>query len=184
MATRGFMGRRPPEATRERLPPGQYLTEDFPVLQIGPNPRIDLATWSFTLREGSRPLKSWSWEAFQALPRTRWGGDIHCVTKWSKFDTAWEGVSFDDLLADAGITAPTGFLLAESHDDYTTNVPVADLVGGRALVATRYEGQPIHPDHGGPARLFVPHLYFWKSAKWVKGLRFTQTDTAGFWELR
>ncbi|MGH1591971.1 sulfite oxidase-like oxidoreductase [Methylobacterium phyllosphaerae] len=184
MVTRGFVGRRQPPETGARLPPGQYLTDDFPILQIGPNPTVDLAAWQFTLREGSRPIKAWSWEAFEALPRTTWHGDIHCVTKWSKFDTTWEGVSFDDLLADAGITAPTGFLLAESHDDYTTNVPVADLVGGRALVATRYEGQPIHPDHGGPARLFVPHLYFWKSAKWVKGLRFTQTDTAGFWELR
>lgn len=184
MVTRGFVGRRQPPETGARLLPGQYLTDDFPILQIGPNPTIDMATWRFTLREGSRPIKAWNWEAFEALPRTTWHGDIHCVTKWSKFDTTWEGVSFDDILADAGITAPTGYLLAESHDDYTTNVPVADLVGGRALVATRYEGQPIHPDHGGPARLFVPHLYFWKSAKWVKGLRFTQTDTAGFWELR
>jgi DMSO/TMAO reductase YedYZ molybdopterin-dependent catalytic subunit len=184
MVTRGFVGRRQPPETGARLPPGQYLTDDFPILQIGPNPTVDLATWTFTLRAGSRPIKAWSWAEFEALPRITWKGDIHCVTKWSKFDTTWEGVSFDDLLADAGIEAPTNFLLAESHDDYTTNVPVADLVGGRALVATRYEGQPIHPDHGGPARLFVPHLYFWKSAKWVKGLRFTQVDTAGFWELR
>jgi DMSO/TMAO reductase YedYZ molybdopterin-dependent catalytic subunit len=184
MVTRGFVGRRQPPEKGARLPPGQYLTDDFPILQIGPNPVVDLATWRFTLREGSRPIKAWSWAEFEALPRTTWHGDIHCVTKWSKFDTTWEGVSFDDLLADAGIAAPTGFLLAESYDDYTTNVPVADLVGGRALVATRYNGEPIHPDHGGPARLFVPHLYFWKSAKWVKGLRFTQVDTAGFWELR
>jgi DMSO/TMAO reductase YedYZ molybdopterin-dependent catalytic subunit len=184
MVTRGFVGRRQPPETGARLPPGQYLTDDFPILQIGPNPVVDRATWRFTLREGSRPIKSWSWDEFEALPRTTWHGDIHCVTKWSKFDTDWEGVSFDDLLADAGIGAPTGFLLAESYDDYTTNVPVADLVGGRALVATRYAGEPIHPDHGGPARLFVPHLYFWKSAKWVKGLRFTNVDTAGFWELR
>ncbi|MGU3385031.1 sulfite oxidase-like oxidoreductase [Methylobacterium sp. D53M] len=184
MVTRGFVGRRQPPETGARLPPGQYLTADFPILQIGPNPTVDMATWRFTLREGARPIKAWSWAEFEVLPRTTWRGDIHCVTKWSKFDTTWEGVSFDDILADAGIAAPTGYLLAESHDDYTTNVPVADLVGGRALVATRYEGHPIHPDHGGPARLFVPHLYFWKSAKWVKGLRFTQTDTAGFWELR
>ena len=184
MSTRGFTGRRPPEATRERLPPGQYLTEDFPVLQIGPNPRIDLATWSFTLREGSRPLKSWNWEAFQALPRTRWGGDIHCVTKWSKFDTAWEGVSVDDLLADAGIAAPTPFLLAEGYDDYTTNVPVADLTGGKAMVATHYDGAPIPVDHGGPARLLVPHLYFWKSAKWLKRIEFIPADRLGFWEVR
>ncbi|HEX8416613.1 MAG TPA: sulfite oxidase-like oxidoreductase [Methylobacterium sp.] len=184
MTTRGFTGRRPPESTRERLPPGQYLTEDFPVLQLGPTPRIDPERWSFTLREGSRPLKRWTWDEFEALPRTRWAGDIHCVTKWSKFDTLWEGVAFDDILADAGIAAPTDFLLAEGYDDYTTNVPVADLAGGRAMVATRYAGAPITPDHGGPARLLVPHLYFWKSAKWVKGLRFTRADEGGFWELR
>lgn len=184
MATRGFTGRRPSEQTRERLPPGQYLTEDFPVLQLGPTPRIDLDQWRFTLREGSRPLKTWTWPEFDALPRTPWGGDIHCVTKWSKFDTAWEGVTFDALLADAGLAAPTDFLLAEGYDDYTTNVPVADLAGGKAMVATRYEGRPITPDHGGPARLLVPHLYFWKSAKWVKGLRFTKRDEGGFWELR
>jgi DMSO/TMAO reductase YedYZ molybdopterin-dependent catalytic subunit len=184
MVTRGFVGRRQPPETGARLPPGQYLTDDFPILQIGPNPMVDLATWKFTLRDGARPIKSWSWTELEALPRTAWHGDIHCVTKWSKFDTGWEGVSFDDLLADAGVAAPSAFLLAEAYDDYTTNVPVADLVGGRAMIATRYAGQPINPDHGGPARLFVPHLYFWKSAKWVKGLRFTKTDTAGFWELR
>ncbi len=184
MATRGFTGHRPPDATRERLPPGQSLTTDFPVLQIGPTPRIDLATWSFTLRDGAKPIKSWTWEAFNALPRTQWGGDIHCVTQWSKFDTRWEGVSLDDLLADAGVPAPTDFLLAEGHDDYTTNVPLADLVGGKAMVATHVGGLPLTPDHGGPARLLVPHLYFWKSAKWVKGLRFTRRDEGGFWELR
>jgi len=184
MVTRGFTGRRQPPETGARLPPGQYLTQDFPILQIGPNPTIDLATWEFTLRDGSRPIKSWSWEAMLALPRTRWHGDIHCVTKWSKFDTQWEGVSFDDLLADAGTAAPTDFLLAESYDDYSTNIPVADLVGGKAMIALLYGGEPIHADHGGPARFFVPHLYFWKSAKWLKGLRFTKTDTAGYWELR
>ncbi len=184
MATRGFVGRRSSEETQKRLPPGQHRVEDFPILQIGPNPVIDLATWRFTLRDGARPLKSWSWDEFQTLPRTSWQGDIHCVTKWSKFDTGWEGVSFDHLLADAGIDAPTDFLLAEGYDDYSTNVPVADLVGGRAMIATHYEGAPIDADHGGPARLFVPHLYLWKSAKWVKGLRFTRKDEAGFWEMR
>ncbi|GJE28369.1 sulfite oxidase-like oxidoreductase [Methylobacterium organophilum] len=184
MATRGFTGRPPAAEIRERLPPGQYLTDDFPVLQLGPTPRVSLDTWRFTLREGARPIASWNWEEFNALPRTRWKGDIHCVTKWSKFDTAWEGVSLDDILAAAGIAAPTPYVLAEGHDDYTTNVPVADLLGGKAMVATTYDGAPIEPDHGGPARLFVPHLYFWKSAKWVKGLRFTQKDEAGFWELR
>ncbi|GJD34760.1 sulfite oxidase-like oxidoreductase [Methylobacterium aerolatum] len=184
MVTRGFTGRRQPPETGARLPPGQYLTQDFPILQIGPNPSVDLATWQFTLRDGSRPIKTWSWEAMQALPQTTWHGDIHCVTKWSKFDTTWEGVTFDDLLTDAGIEAPTEYLLAESYDDYSTNIPVADLTDGKAMIALRYDGQPIHADHGGPARFFVPHLYFWKSAKWLKGLRFTKADTAGYWELR
>jgi DMSO/TMAO reductase YedYZ molybdopterin-dependent catalytic subunit len=110
--------------------------------------------------------------------------DIHCVTKWSKFDTEWEGVSVDDLFVAAKITPPTPYLLALSYDGYDTNVPVADLVGGKAMVATHFDGKPIEAEHGGPARLVVPHLYFWKSAKWIKGLRFTARDEAGFWELR
>lgn len=184
MVTRGFTGRRPTAAFANRLPPGQFETDDFPVLSKGPAPRIDMAAWRFTLSDGPRPLKSWSWDEFMALPRTVWQGDIHCVTTWSKFDTRWEGVTIDDLLAAAGIVAPTPWLLALSLDDYDTNVPVADLVGGRAMVATHFDGQPLAPEHGGPARLLVPHLYFWKSAKWIKGLKFTARDEAGFWELR
>ena len=184
MATRGFTGRRPTAAFSTRLPPGQFETDDFPVLAKGPMPRVDLATWRFTLSEGPRPLASWSWAEFEALPRTVWQGDIHCVTKWSKFDTTWEGVSIDDLLAAAGIAPPSAYLLALAHDDYDTNVPVADLLGGRAMIATRFDGKPLAAEHGGPARLLVPHLYFWKSAKWIKGLRFTARDEAGFWELR
>ena len=184
MATRGFIGRRPTPAIANRLPPGQFETDDFPVLSKGASPRIDMATWRFTLSDGPRPLKSWSWHEFMGLPRTAWQGDIHCVTTWSKFDTRWEGVTIDALLADAGIAAPTPWLLALSLDDYDTNVPVADLLGGRAMVATHFDGRPLAPEHGGPARLLVPHLYFWKSAKWIKGLKFTARDEAGFWELR
>ena len=184
MVTRKFIGRRPTAATADRLPPGQFKTDGFPVLSKGPTPRIDMAAWRFTLSNGPRPVKSWSWDEFVALPRTVWQGDIHCVTTWSKFDTRWEGVTIDDLLADAGLAAPTPWLLALSLDDYDTNVPVADLLGGRAMVATHFDGQPLAPEHGGPARLLVPHLYFWKSAKWIKGLKFTARDEAGFWELR
>ncbi|RZI94230.1 MAG: sulfite oxidase-like oxidoreductase [Variovorax sp.] len=182
--TRGFTGRRPTAAFARRLPPGQFETDDFPVLAKGPTPRIDLASWRFTLSHGPRPIASWNWAEFQALPRTVWQGDIHCVTTWSKFDTVWEGVAIDDLFAAAGIEAPTPYLLALSFDDYDTNVPVADLVGGRAMVATHFGGAPLTAEHGGPARLLVPHLYFWKSAKWLKGLKFTARDEAGFWELR
>jgi DMSO/TMAO reductase YedYZ molybdopterin-dependent catalytic subunit len=184
MATRGFTGRRPSADAAKRLPPGQHTTEDFPVLSFGPTPPVDLATWRFTLKNGPRPLASWSWPEFEALPRTRWQGDIHCVTTWSKFDTLWEGVSIDDLLAAAGTTPATPFMLARSFDGYDTNVPVAELLGGRAMIATRFAGAPLAPEHGGPARLLVPHLYFWKSAKWVNELRFTARDEAGFWELR
>ena len=183
MITRGFTGRPGNRDAQGRLPPGQHETHDFPVLQIGPTPRIDLARWRFGLYDRARPVKSWSWEAFEALPRTTWRGDIHCVTKWSKFDTAWEGVLVDDILADANVPPPSPWALALSFDDYSTNVPTADLVGGKAMMATRYAGAPIAPDHGGPARLLVPHLYFWKSAKWVRALRFTERDEAGFWEL-
>jgi DMSO/TMAO reductase YedYZ molybdopterin-dependent catalytic subunit len=184
MSTRGFVGRRPSDEVARRLPPGQYRTEDFPVLSLGPTPHVDLATWKFTINNGPRPLASWNWADFEALPRTPMQRDIHCVTKWSKFDTRWEGVTIDDLFAAAGITPPTAYLLAQSYDGYDTNLPVADLVGGKAMIATRFDGAPIEAEHGGPARLLVPHLYFWKSAKWVKGLRFTERDEAGFWELR
>lgn len=184
MATRGFTGRRGNEADRARLPPGQFLETGFPVLSAGPTPRISLEKWSFTLKSGVRPVKSWNWEEFNALAQTKMTRDIHCVTTWSKFDTFWEGVLIDDILADAGLPTPTGFTLAHSFDGYTTNVPTADLVDGKAMVATRYAGKPLEADHGGPARLLVPHLYFWKSAKWLSGLQFTQRDELGFWELR
>jgi DMSO/TMAO reductase YedYZ molybdopterin-dependent catalytic subunit len=184
MVTRGFGGRRPSDEVRDRLPPGQSQTQGFPVLSAGPTPNVSLEKWSFTLKDRIRPVKRWNWAEFNALPISKMTRDIHCVTAWSKFDTAWEGVLVDDILADAGIAAPSPYTLAHSFDGYTTNVPTADLVGGKAMVALRYEGKPIPPDHGGPARLLVPHLYFWKSAKWVDGLQFTDTDTAGFWELR
>jgi DMSO/TMAO reductase YedYZ molybdopterin-dependent catalytic subunit len=185
MATRGFFGRgRANDETATRLPPGQYLETGFPVLSAGPTPRVKLEDWSFTLKNGVRPVKRWNWEEFNALPRSKMTRDIHCVTTWSKFGTAWDGVLVDDILADAGIEPPTNFTLAHSFDGYTTNVPTADLVGGQAMVATLYEGKPIAPDHGGPARLLVPHLYFWKSAKWINALQFTERDELGFWELR
>ncbi|MGV8856613.1 MAG: molybdopterin-dependent oxidoreductase [Devosia sp.] len=184
MVTRGFTGRpRQPEG-RDRVPPGQHLVDYFPVLSAGATPRLEPENWHFTLKIGPRPVKRWSWAQFNALPMTKMVRDIHCVTSWSKLDTAWEGVLIDDILADAGIEPPTGFTLAHSVDGYSTNVPTADLTAGKAMVALKYAGQPLERDHGGPARLLVPHLYFWKSAKWVSGLQFTERDEAGFWELR
>ena len=179
MVTRGFTGRRPASELADRIPPGQSLTEGFPVLSAGPTPRLSTADWSFTLKVGPRPVKRWTWDELMALPQTKMTRDIHCVTKWSKLNTPWRGVLVDDLLADAGIEPPTPFTLAHSYDGYSTNVPAADLVGGKAMVATHYDGKPLTPDHGGPARLLVPHLYFWKSAKWINGLQFTEQGRAG-----
>jgi DMSO/TMAO reductase YedYZ molybdopterin-dependent catalytic subunit len=184
MITRGFTGRRRQSGTAERVPPGQHVVDDFPVLTAGPTQHIRDADWTFTLKVGPRPIKTWDWSAFNALPKTTVTRDIHCVTTWTKLDTTWEGVTIDDLLADANIEPPTGFALAHSYGGYSTNVPTADLVAGKAMVALAYNGAPISADHGGPARLLVPHLYFWKSAKWVNGLQFTARDEAGFWELR
>jgi DMSO/TMAO reductase YedYZ molybdopterin-dependent catalytic subunit len=184
MATRGFSGRHGGSDRSGRLPPGQHTVDDFPVLSAGPTPRVSTDSWTFTLKIGPRPVAKWSWTEFNALPQTKMTRDIHCVTTWSKFGTAWEGVLIDDLLAAANLPAPTDFVLAHSFDGYSTNVPTADLVGGKAMVATKYDGQPLAADHGGPARLLVPQLYFWKSAKWLNGLQFTERDELGFWELR
>jgi DMSO/TMAO reductase YedYZ molybdopterin-dependent catalytic subunit len=182
--SRGFVGRRPAVGSAQRLPPGQYETHDFPVLSAGPTPHTPLAKWDFTLRAiGGKTLR-WSWDEFQALPRTSITTDIHCVTKWSKFGTRWEGVSVDTLLAEAATrgVGSAAFTMAVCDGGYTTNVPLADLTGGKGMVAHTYEGAPLDPEHGGPARLLVPHLYFWKSAKWVRELRFMERDQVGFWE--
>jgi len=182
--SRGFRGRRQPGATAARLPPGQYETRDFPVLSAGPTPRPALATWDFVLRGMDGPVARWTWDEFEALPHESVTTDIHCVTKWSKLDTKWEGVSIDALLAAAaarGVKAAP-YMLALSDGGYSTNLPLADVTGGKAWVAVKYDGAPLAPEHGGPARLLVPHLYFWKSAKWVRQLRFMDRDQAGFWE--
>ena len=182
---RGFHSRRA-AAPPGRLPPGQYETRDFPVLSAGPTPRTPLESWDFTIRgaDGGQSSVRWSWDELQALPRETPTVDIHCVTKWSKFDTRWEGVSVDTLL-DAARTAGVAdgaFVLAFCDGGYTTNLPRADVTGGKAWVAFGYDGAPLAPEHGGPARLLVPHLYFWKSAKWVRGLQLLPSDEPGFWE--
>jgi len=184
MVTRGFTGKQPPNELAGRIPPGQHLVDDFPVLSAGPTPKVSLERWSFALKNGPRPIANWTWSEFNSFPKTKMTRDIHCVTSWSKLNMPWEGVLIDDILAEAGIEPPTGFVLAHSYDGYSTNVPTADLIGGKAMVALRYEGKPLDAQHGGPARLLVPHLYFWKSAKWLNGLQFTANNEAGFWELR
>ncbi len=183
MATRGFRGKRPDQATQSRLPPGQYETRGFPVLSAGPTPRVSLAQWSFDLEDAAgAKVASWSWAQLLALPATTIAVDIHCVTKWSKFDTTWKGVTFDAILAAAGMESLPAYVMAFCDGGYTTNVPTSDLREGRGMVAYEYDGQPLRPEHGGPARLLVPHLYFWKSAKWVRGIRFMDDDRPGFWE--
>ena len=178
--TRGFRGRRRDEASPGRVPPGQYVTEDFPVLSAGPTPRVALGDWRFSLRQGPDKLRSWTWDELRALPAEAVTADIHCVTRWSKLGTNWRGVPVDALLEAAGREAR--YVLAFCDGGYTTNLPVADVTGGRAWLVFEYEGVPLEPEHGGPARLLVPHLYFWKSAKWVRGLELLDSDEPGFWE--
>ena len=178
--SRGFTGRRRPVADPSRLPPGQYLTGDFPVLSAGPTPHTPLEEWSFTIDGALDHSVSWTWDEFRALPAETVTVDIHCVTKWSKFDTDWKGVSVDVLLD--RVRSEAGYVTAWSDGGYTTNLALDDVTGGRAWVAYEYGGESLEPEHGGPARLLVPHLYFWKSAKWVRGLTLTLDDEPGFWE--
>jgi len=181
--SRGFRPRRQEQVPKNRVPPGQYVTADFPVLSAGPTPQIGLENWTFALQLGGNLLGKWIWAEFEALPQTTIKADIHCVTKWSKLDTTWQGVTFDDLLKTVNLAdAPASYIMAYSEGAYTTNIPVVDLVNGQGMIATRYEGLPILPAHGGPARLLVPHPYFWKSAKWVRRLLFMEKDEPGFWE--
>jgi DMSO/TMAO reductase YedYZ molybdopterin-dependent catalytic subunit len=181
--SRGFHGRpRRADVDPSRVPPGQYVTQDFPVLSAGPTPRTPLDQWSFTVQGAvDGGAKTWTWEELNALPQETFTVDIHCVTKWSKLGTTWTGVSVDTLLADVATTAEHVSVYADGG--YTTNVPLEDLQDGKAWVVHTFEGEPLEPAHGGPARLIVPHLYFWKSAKWVRGLDLTVDDEPGFWEL-
>ena len=178
--TRGFHRKSGQDADPARVPPGQYVTNDFPVLSAGPTPHIRLADWTFTLRGLLDTPISWTWDQLRALPNETVTVDIHCVTKWSKLETSWTGVSLDTLLD--GVETAADYALAFSDGGYTTNVPLADLTGGKAWVAYEYNGDPLDPVHGGPARLLVPHLYFWKSAKWVRGLELSEAEVPGFCE--
>lgn len=169
--------------SHHRLPPGQSEVIQWPVLTYGPTPRIPLEKWSLTIDGAVNKPITLTWEEFNKLPKTTLKTDIHCVTRWSRLDMEWEGVSLDDLIGLAGgLTSEANFLLAETYEGYTTNVPVRDVINNQAMVATTAHGEPLTPDHGGPARLFIPHLYLWKSAKWVTHLTFSPVDELGFWE--
>jgi DMSO/TMAO reductase YedYZ molybdopterin-dependent catalytic subunit len=178
--SRGFRGRRQDPEFADRTPPGQYLTNDFPVLSAGPTPKTRLDTWDLELFGEVETTRKWSWNELRALPTEEITVDIHCVTKWSKLDTEWQGVSIDTLLE--GVEYSGEHLIAHCDGGYTTNLPIEDVTGGKAWIAFGYDGEPLHPEHGGPARLLVPHLYFWKSAKWVRKLELVSDDRPGFWE--
>lgn len=176
--TRGFSGRG--RENDPNLPPGQYLTEDFPVLSAGPTPEIDKADWKFTISTETDQLHSWTWDQFMDLPAEDVATDIHCVTRWSKLGTSWRGVALDTLFAD--VETSSEYTMAHSYGGYTTNIPLDDLLDGKAWIAFEFDGEELDPEHGGPARLLVPHLYFWKSAKWIRGLTLMEGDEPGFWE--
>jgi DMSO/TMAO reductase YedYZ molybdopterin-dependent catalytic subunit len=185
--SRAFRGRRrEPEDRSDRVPPGQYLVNDFPVLTAGPTPHTPQDKWDFTVEvkegAGAGSQRRWTWEELTKLPSETFTTDIHCVTRWSKLDTTWTGVSVDTLL-DGLEHDPNSFVIAFCDGGYTTNMPLSDVTGRKAWVVYSYDNAPLPIEHGGPARLLVPHLYLWKSAKWVRGLRLQTADQRGFWEM-
>ena len=180
--TRGFTGRLH-RVRDERLPPGQYdVGSDFPVLTAEMTPRLDPQRWSITVDGLVAETRTWTWNEAHRLPASEFHGDIHCVTTWSKLGTSFGGVSVDTLFDTARPLPAAAFVLATSTTGYTTNLPLADLTGGKAWVVWTHEHKPLPIDHGGPVRLLVPHLYFWKSAKWVTRLTLLDHDQQGFWE--
>jgi DMSO/TMAO reductase YedYZ molybdopterin-dependent catalytic subunit len=180
--TRGFFGKRRAEQN-PRLPPGQFLVDDWPVLSAGPTPRVPLDKWTFTIEGLVRQPITWSWEDFLKLPAKTYAVDISCVTHWTKLDMQWKGVSVDTLFQAVGLDPRAAFITAYSYGGYTTNLAVSDIINDQAFVAYEAYGKPLAPEHGYPARLVVPHLYFWKSAKWIQGIRLEEHEQLGFWEL-
>jgi DMSO/TMAO reductase YedYZ molybdopterin-dependent catalytic subunit len=181
--TRDFTGRGGP-GRDPKLPPGQYdIGSDWPVLSAEATPNLPTSEWTFAIEGLVRNPVTWTWDEIRALEPASYEGAIHCVTTWSKFGTRFGGVSVDTLLAAAVPLPSASHAVAYSHTGYTTNLPLGDITGGRAWVVWDYDGRPLEVAHGGPARLLVPHLYFWKSAKWVAGLRLLDHDERGFWEV-
>ena len=182
LVSRGFFGRRRQPEQAGRIPPGQYLVDDWPVLSAGPTPRIRLDQWRFTIEGLVQQPVSWSWDEFLKLPSKTYLVDISCVTKWTKLDMKWQGVSVDTLFQAVSLDPRAAFVTAYSYGDYTTNLPIPDLLNDQAFIAYQQDEKPLTPEHGGPARLVVPHLYFWKSAKWIQGFRLEERERLGFWE--
>ena len=168
--------------TTDRLPPGQYLTQGFPVLHAGFVPSLTTDSWSFRVFGEVEEEKTWSWDEIQRLPRRKVTCDIHCVTRWSKFDTEWEGIPFREIYERVKPKPGARYVMVHADPDYSTNLPLEDLLEDNVLLADTYQGEPLSPEHGGPMRLVVPKLYFWKSAKWVRGFEFMNEDRPGFWE--
>ena len=176
--TRGFSGRN--RDRDPRLPPGQTLVEDWPVLSAGVTPQIEPADWSFEIKDETGTEHKWNWDEMRALGLEDITTDIHCVTHWSKLAMSWRGVPLDKVFEN--VESEYDYVMAHSYGGYTTNVPLEDLLDGKAWIAFEADGEPLEPEHGGPVRLLVPHLYFWKSAKWLRGLTMMPTDDPGFWE--
>ena len=170
-------------STPRRLPPGQVLTEKWPVLTFGETPRVDLRTWTFRCFGLVREELSWTWSEFLELPRVDVVSDVHCVTRWSRFDNRWEGVAVREILNRVSISPEAVAVMAHTEEGYTTNIPLAELRDDGALLAFKHDGQDLPAEHGGPCRLVVPKLYFWKSAKWVRALEFSDVNAPGFWEV-
>ena len=180
IVSRGFRGRRR-DGPPDRVPPGQYLTDDFPVLSAGPTPHTPLDEWTFTIHGVDEP-KGWTWEELQALPRETVTVDIHCVTRWSKLDNEWEGVSARTIIDEVRPKPEAKWVLQHADPDYTTNTSLDDLGEDGVLLALKHNGEPLTPDHGGPVRLVLPKLYFWKSSKWLRAFEFLDVNPPGFWE--
>jgi DMSO/TMAO reductase YedYZ molybdopterin-dependent catalytic subunit len=165
-----------------RLPPGQALTTKWPVLTYGDIPRVDLRTWRFRCFGLVEEPVSWTWEEFTALPLVEVQSDVHCVTRWSRFDNRWKGVAVREIVARVRVRPDAVAVMVHAEHGYTTNIPLADLLSDDVILALEHDGTPLAAEHGGPCRLVVPHLYFWKSAKWIRGFEFLEADAPGFWE--
>jgi len=167
----------------ERLPPGQHLVRDWPVLDLGQHPNVSQARWQLKIDGAVDHPGEWDWEAFKKLPQSKSMSDIHCVTSWSRYDNDWKGVATRDILDDVMPKAEARFVVLHSYDGYTTNITIDDFASEHAILAHSWQGKPLTREHGGPMRLVVPHLYFWKSAKWLKRIEFLREDRPGFWEV-
>ena len=181
MINKGFKPKRNIDHNK-KLPPGQYIVDDLPILTAGPTPKIDKEIWNLEIMKNNELILSINWNDLMKFPQSNFVTDIHCVTKWSIFDTSWEGVYIDHIIENTELKSFNGFILAECYGGYTTNLPTNDLIDKKSMIAHTYNSNPLDSAHGGPARLIVPHLYFWKSPKWIKSINFIDTDKPGFWE--